>query len=195
MSVSEGKGRWKGKGQQDGNESVWAWRVQLKTFFPLLISTQSVAFSYTDFYTTLYFVNQRNYKTLAMQTHAFTRTRYFYSLNIIISHLTENKEGLGYLSVCAIASRSSPPSHVCICNGHPGSELCCCHCNVYTVWPRIADFVGGRSWMFTSYDRSGRGQRRQGRGCMYSTAEVYGLRHQSARHIFRSVTSEKVETQ
>jgi hypothetical protein len=45
-----------------------------------------VAFWYNDFYTTLYFVNQRNYKTLAMQAHAFTRTRYFYSLNLIISH-------------------------------------------------------------------------------------------------------------
>jgi hypothetical protein len=44
------------------------------------------AFSYTDFYTTLYFVNQRNYKTLAMQTHALTHTCYFYSLNVIISH-------------------------------------------------------------------------------------------------------------
>jgi hypothetical protein len=44
---------------------------------PILISTQSVAFWYTDFHTTLYFVNQRNYKTLAMQAHALTRTRYF----------------------------------------------------------------------------------------------------------------------
>jgi hypothetical protein len=35
---------------------------------------------------------------------------------------------LGYLSVCAIASRSYTPSHVCICNGHPGSELCCGNC-------------------------------------------------------------------
>jgi hypothetical protein len=35
--------------------------VFLKTFFPLLISTQSVAFWY-NFYTSLYFVNQRNYK-------------------------------------------------------------------------------------------------------------------------------------
>jgi hypothetical protein len=41
-----------------------------------------VTFSRTDFYTTLNFVNQRNYKTLAMQTHALTRTRYFYGLNV-----------------------------------------------------------------------------------------------------------------
>jgi hypothetical protein len=56
--------------------------------FPLLISTQSVAFWYTDFYTALYFVNHRTYKTLAMQAHALTRMRYFYSLNVIISHPT-----------------------------------------------------------------------------------------------------------
>jgi hypothetical protein len=124
------RGREDGKvgGQQDGKESVWACTVKLKTFFPLLISTQSVTFSWTDFYTTLYFVNQRNYKTLAMQAHALTRTRYFYSLNVIISYLIVHKEGLGYLSVCAIASRSSPPFHACICNRHPGSELCCVHC-------------------------------------------------------------------
>jgi hypothetical protein len=62
-----------------------------------------------------------------MQAHALTHTRYFYSLNVIFSHLIVYKEGLGYLSVCAIASRSSPPSHVCICLGHAGSELCCVH--------------------------------------------------------------------
>jgi hypothetical protein len=119
----------KGKGQQDVKESVWVCTMQLKTFSPFLISIQSVAFSYTDFYTALYFVNQRNYKTLATQAHALTRTRYFYSLNVIISHPIVYKEGLGYLSVCAIASRSSPPSHVRICNSHPGSELCCVRCS------------------------------------------------------------------
>jgi hypothetical protein len=91
----------------------------------LLISTKSVPFVCTDFFTTLYFVNQRNYKTLAMLAHALTCTRYFCSLNVIISHLIVYKEGLGYLSACAIASRSSPPTHVFICNGHPGSDLCC----------------------------------------------------------------------
>jgi hypothetical protein len=63
-----------------------------------------------------------------MQAHALTRTRYFYSLNVIISQPVVFKEGLGYLSVCAIASRFSPPSHACICKGHPGSELCCVCC-------------------------------------------------------------------
>jgi hypothetical protein len=63
-----------------------------------------------------------------MQVHAFTRTRFFYSLNVIISHPIVQTEGLGYLSICAIASRSSPPSHLCICNGHHSSELFCVHC-------------------------------------------------------------------
>jgi hypothetical protein len=69
-------------------------------------------------------MNQRNYKTLAMQAHALTRKRYFYGPNVIISHPIVYKEGLGYLSVCAIASRSSPPTQVCMCNGNPSSELC-----------------------------------------------------------------------
>jgi hypothetical protein len=86
-----------------------------------------VAFWYTDFYTTLYFVNQRNYKTLAMHAHAVTRTRYFYSLNVIISHPIVYKEGLGCFSACAIASRSFPPSHVCLCNGQKSSKLFCVH--------------------------------------------------------------------
>jgi hypothetical protein len=55
-----------------------------------------------------YFVNKTNYRTLAMQAHVLTRTRYFYSLN-----------------ACAIASRSSPPSHVCIYNGQQSSALIC----------------------------------------------------------------------
>jgi hypothetical protein len=86
-------------------------------------SIQSVAFWYTDFYTTLYFVSQRNYKTLAMQADALTRTRYFYSLKVIISHPIVYTERLGYLSVCATTLRPSPPTHVCICNGHPSSQL------------------------------------------------------------------------
>jgi hypothetical protein len=80
----ERAGRW--GGGQDGKECVWVCTVQRKIFLPLLILTHSVAFSYTNFYTTLYFVNQRNYKTLAIQAHALTRTRYFYSLNVIISY-------------------------------------------------------------------------------------------------------------
>jgi hypothetical protein len=68
----------------------------LETLFPLLISTQSVDVSNTDFYTTLYFVNQRNYKTLAMQAQALTRARCFYSLNLIISHPIIYDKGVGY---------------------------------------------------------------------------------------------------
>jgi hypothetical protein len=30
--------------------------------------------------------------------------------------------------VCAVASQSSSPSHMCICNSHPSSELFCIHC-------------------------------------------------------------------
>jgi hypothetical protein len=111
----------------------WKWQREViftENIFPLLISTQSVAFWFTNFYTTLYLVNQRNYKTLAMQAHALTPTRYFYSLNVIISHPIVYKEGLGYLFVCAIASRSSPPTHVCVCNGLRSSELFCVHCVV-----------------------------------------------------------------
>jgi hypothetical protein len=73
------KGTWKEQGgarQQRVSEQK---KVFLKTSFPLLITTQSVGFSCTDFYTALYFVNQRKYKTQAMQAHALTRTRYFYS--------------------------------------------------------------------------------------------------------------------
>jgi hypothetical protein len=78
-------------------------------------------------------VNQINYKTLAMQAHALTRTRYFYNLNLIISHPTVYKKGLGCLSVCVIASWSSPLSHVCICNSHPSSELSCVYCTVHNL--------------------------------------------------------------
>jgi hypothetical protein len=64
-----------------------------------------------------------------MQSHASTLTRFFYNINIIISYPIIYKDRLSYLFVCAVALRSSPPSHVCVCNGHPGSELCCVHCN------------------------------------------------------------------
>jgi hypothetical protein len=123
-----GREDWKGRWEQNGKESLSmcsACVCNRKRCCPRLISTQSVAFSYTDLNTALYFVNERNYRTLAMQAHALTRTRYFCSLNVIILHLIVYKEGLCYLSVCAIASRSSPPPHACICNGHPGLELCC----------------------------------------------------------------------
>jgi hypothetical protein len=65
-----------------------------------------VAFWHTDFHTTLYFVNQRKYKTQAMQAHALTRTRYFYSLNIIISHPIVYKEGYVHCISCTL--RATP---------------------------------------------------------------------------------------
>jgi hypothetical protein len=64
-----------------------------------------------------------------MQAHATTYTRYFHFVNVIISHPKRKKEGLGFLSVCAIASQSSPPSHMCVCNGDLSSELFCGHYN------------------------------------------------------------------
>jgi hypothetical protein len=68
--------------------------------FPFLISRQQVASWYSDFYTALYFVNQRKYKTLAMQAHVLARTRYFSSLNVIISHpIVKGRTGLS-LSMC-----------------------------------------------------------------------------------------------
>jgi glucose-6-phosphate-specific signal transduction histidine kinase len=113
------RGRWKGQG-------VARWRIiclsliaQLKTFFSLLIFAEFVAFWYSDFYTTLYFVNQRNHKPLALQAHTLTCRCFFCSLNVIISH----KEGLGYLSICAVAFLSSLSSHMCICNGQWSLEL------------------------------------------------------------------------
>lgn len=43
--------------------------------------------------------------------------------------------------------------------------------------------------MFTLYIGSGGEQRRQGRGCMYSTVQLFSLRHQSTRQSFRSSPS------
>jgi hypothetical protein len=55
--MERGREDGKGKGEQDGKESVWACIEQLKTFFPILISKQSVAFWHTDF--TLLFCEPR----------------------------------------------------------------------------------------------------------------------------------------
>jgi hypothetical protein len=124
----------KGKGQQDGKESVWACIVWLKTLFPLLISTQSVAFWHSDVCTTLYFVKQRNYKTL--YGNAGTR----FNPHALLLQLKRNNftsdsiQGLGYLFVCAIASRSSPPSHFFIVNGHPGPDLSSVYCIFFVHW-------------------------------------------------------------
>jgi hypothetical protein len=79
--MKEGKERWKkqgGAGQQIACLTMS--RVTENIFLPLSILTQSVTLSATDIYTTLYFVNQRNYKTLAMWACALTNIHYFYSL-------------------------------------------------------------------------------------------------------------------
>jgi hypothetical protein len=97
---------------------------KLETCPSLLISTQSMTFLNIDFYTTKYFVSQMNCKTLAVERHALTRTRYFYILTAVISHPAVYKEGLNYLSLRAVFSLSSSSSHECICKG---LELFCVH--------------------------------------------------------------------
>jgi hypothetical protein len=47
------------------------------------------------------------------------------------------RKGLCSLSPCAIALRSSPPSHVSACNGQRSSQLFCVH---YTFARRVASF-------------------------------------------------------
>jgi hypothetical protein len=91
------------------------------------------------------FCEARNYRTQVMQAHASTRMSYFCILNVIISQLIVHKEGL--LSVCAIASWSSPPSHVCICNSHPGSELCWFHCPLH-------NFIEWKVWWWYKLKKS-----------------------------------------
>jgi hypothetical protein len=69
-----------------------------------------VAFLIHWLFTTSYFLNQRNYKTQAMQTHALTRTRYFYSLNVKISHPTvQERTGLSLHMCYRFAVFSSLP--------------------------------------------------------------------------------------
>jgi hypothetical protein len=101
-----GKKKWTGQGTARWQRVCLNIYSVIENIFPLFISTQSVAFSFTDFYTTLYFVNQRNYKTLAMLAHTLTHTRNFYSLNVIISHPIVYKEGLDIspyvLSLCSL---------------------------------------------------------------------------------------------
>jgi hypothetical protein len=91
-------------------------------------------------------VNQRTYKTSNAGTR-LNRHALLLQPNVIISHLIVYKEGLGYLSVCCIASRSYPPSHVCICNGHRSSELFCVHCTSHNrrvlPFPFISQNVTG----------------------------------------------------
>jgi hypothetical protein len=80
MGKEVGKGR--GGGGLKTQRVCLSMRRKTENFFSLLISTQSVAFWCPDFLTALYFVNQRNFKTLAMQIRGLTRTRYFCSLNV-----------------------------------------------------------------------------------------------------------------
>jgi hypothetical protein len=49
--------------------------------------------------------------------------------NCFTSYNTRKR--LGYLSLCAIVLRSSPPSHVSTCNGQRSSQLFCVN---YTTW-------------------------------------------------------------
>jgi hypothetical protein len=116
------------KGEQYGKESVWACTLLLKILFPFNFDTIG-GISMHWLSATLYFVDQRNYKTVAMQAHALTCTRYFCSLNVIISHPIARKEGLGHFSACCVGRRSSPPYHLCVCNCHPSSELFCVRCS------------------------------------------------------------------
>jgi hypothetical protein len=67
-----------------------------------------------------------------MQAHALTCTRYFFSLNIIILHPVEKKEGLSYLSICALILPPPPPPQY-ICNGRSGPELCYNHLTKYSI--------------------------------------------------------------
>jgi hypothetical protein len=79
--------------------------------FLLLISIQFVVFWYTNFYTVLYFVNHRSYKTLAKQAHDLTHLHYFCSLNVI--NFTSSSVGKDWvISICAFTSQSSPASHI-----------------------------------------------------------------------------------
>jgi hypothetical protein len=82
--------------------------------FPRLISTQTVAFWYTYFFTTMCSVNQKNYKTSAVQTRALTRMRCLYGLHAVISQPIVNKVGLGYLSICDVTSCGLLHSCTCV---------------------------------------------------------------------------------
>jgi hypothetical protein len=71
-----------------------------------------VAFPYTKFYTILSFINQRNYKTLAMHAHTSNHMLNFNSLNIIISHLRVQGKTALSLVYAIILPSSLPPARV-----------------------------------------------------------------------------------
>jgi hypothetical protein len=118
----------RGMGDQNSKESVWAFYYWKHIFHFNFDAVGGILIHWFLHLIMVCFVNRTNFFSLAMQAHALTRTSYFYRLNVIISYPIVYKEGLGYLSACAIALRSSPPTHVCICNGHPSSDLFCVHC-------------------------------------------------------------------
>jgi hypothetical protein len=119
-SLKQGKGRQKGKGEQDDKASTYS--VTENILHPLIL-TQSVEFSFTGLHTTLCSVNQRNCKALAKQTQALTYILYFYSLKVIISHpIAQASSGLSLRAYCFFTVFPSLPL-VC----HTGSELRCGH--------------------------------------------------------------------
>jgi hypothetical protein len=122
---TRGEGKMEGARGSKPTKSLFEHVYKTENIFPLFISTESVSFWCTNFSTTLYFVNQRNYKTLAVQTHALTRTRYIYNLNVIISHpIVQGRTGLS-LSVCYRFAVFPSLPRVFI--SHPSSELFCVH--------------------------------------------------------------------
>jgi ribosomal protein L24E len=75
-------------------KSLCMYRKTENIFYPFNFDTVGGILIHGLLYS-LCFVNRRNYKTQAMQTHVLTRTRYFYSLNVIISYPIVYKQGLG----------------------------------------------------------------------------------------------------
>jgi hypothetical protein len=123
----KGNGSWKWQGGGRRQRVYLSMYRNWKHVFPFQFQHSRLHSDSLNF-TLLYFVNQRNYKTSNAVTH-----RNPYAL--LVQHKRNNftsdkkKEGMGYLSVYAIASRSSPASYACICNGQRSSELFCVHCS------------------------------------------------------------------
>jgi hypothetical protein len=73
--------------------------------------------------------------TVCLSMYSITENIYYSQLSVaILLHPEPNcftsystRKGLGSLSLCAIALRSSPPSHVSTCNGQLISQLFCVH--------------------------------------------------------------------
>jgi hypothetical protein len=84
-------------GEEDGEVS--ACTVQLETLFCFfLIFTQSVVYLYSDFHTTLHFVNKGTIEHYQCDGVPVARTSYFCSLNVIVSlPIVQGRSGL---SIC-----------------------------------------------------------------------------------------------